>query len=178
MSKEYFDQSYISQVTDAAGSFGGNYGETVVTGETDETEPIEAGNGGEVGGTEVINPFGTDDQQRRDPVVGWLVCVKGSDFGADFRIHEGWNTIGRDTSNDIVINDPTVSAQKVVTLLYDDPTKAFIVARGEGRNPSRVNGRPLVSEKELAAFDKLTVGETELIFVPLCGEQFSWKKEE
>ncbi|MDO4484479.1 MAG: FHA domain-containing protein [Clostridia bacterium] len=173
MSKQYFDQSYISGVTDE--TMAATMVDATMVDDDESTEPItnETENDG-YGETEVLRPAGFEDA-RRDPVVGWLVCISGTELGADFRIHEGWNTIGRDPSNDIVINDPAVSADKMCTLLYDDPTKAFIIARGNGRNPSRINGRPLVSEKELAPFDHLTIGNTELIFVPLCGEQFSWE---
>ena len=36
-----------------------------------------------------------------EPVVGWLVCVKGNHFGEDFRLKVGRNFIGRAPTMDV-----------------------------------------------------------------------------
>ena len=40
----------------------------------------------------------------------------------------------------------------------------------------RVNDspEPVMMTVRLKAYDVLTIGSTKLMFVPLCGEQFSW----
>ena len=41
-----------------------------------------------------------------------------------------------------------------------------------------LNGEEVFSATPLQAYDLIDFGETKLLFVPLCGERFTWKKEE
>ena len=46
-----------------------------------------------------------------------------------------------------------------------------------GRNLLKVNGKTVLNAVELNRYDIISIGTTKLMFVPLCGEHFSWKKE-
>lgn len=109
------------------------------------------------------------------PAVGWLVSIDGPTRGRDYRIYPEYNFIGRSDEMDICITgDDQISREKHATIAYDDPTKAFYFAPADGRNIVRVNGKPVLSTVELAKGDIITIGSTKLIFVPLCGPDFSW----
>lgn len=113
-----------------------------------------------------------------NPIVGWLICVEGPDRGADFRIHNEVNYIGRDSSMDINIqNDNTVSRERQISLVYDKRSRKFYVGMMGGSSIVRLNGTPLIATTEIKAGDKLEVGKTVLMFVPLCGENFDWDWE-
>ena len=55
---------------------------------------------------------------RRGPlprVVGWLVAVSGPCRGTDYRIHTGYNYIGREAGDICIRGDSTISAEKDAT---------------------------------------------------------------
>ncbi len=113
-----------------------------------------------------------------DPVVGWLVRLNGKDKGTDYRIHSDNNFIGRSEKMDIAIKgDETISRDNQAILTYDSQEKLFYFSPSEGRSVVRVNGKAILQTVELKAYDRLTIGKTELMFVPLCGEKFEWENE-
>ena len=123
----------------------------------------------------VMNDAAADKNVIFDPVVGWLVCTDGPNRGRDYRLHSGINSIGRLKSNDVCIeNDNTISKVKDAMVSYDAKSMSFYVAKGEGRNLVYKNGKPVLSADYLAAYDTLIVGETTLVFIPLCSENFNW----
>ena len=149
--------SDILQTTDFKDPAGGvqGYGPTV------PVAPVISGNGGNK------VPF--------LPVVGWLVCVDGPAKGRDYRIHSHYNYIGRAQHMDICISgDDCISAEKAAILAYDDQEKFFSFGPGMGHNVVRVNGKMLMNAVVLNAYDELTIGNSKLLFVPLCGERFDW----
>lgn len=113
-----------------------------------------------------------------NPVTGWLVCVEGPDKGTDYRIHSGYNYIGRAQSMDICIqSDNHISNQNAAVIGYDDVERKFSFGPAGGHNTVRVNGKMVINAVELADHDELMVGTTKLMFVPLCGERFDWNEE-
>lgn len=110
-----------------------------------------------------------------DPVVGWLVCVKGGEKGQDHRIHADNNYIGRSEKMDICIRgDDTVSRENHAVISYDTRSNVFYFAPAGGRGIVRINGKAALTTEELKAFDKIEIGATALLFVPFCGERFRW----
>ena len=118
---------------------------------------------------------GEDIHCSTDPVVGWLVCLSGNEKGRDYRIHADNNFIGRDRHMDICISgDETISRDKHAVIAYDNRDRVFYFAPGDGRSIVRLNGKAVLSTTEIKAYDKIELGKTELLFVPLCGEGFDW----
>jgi hypothetical protein len=116
-----------------------------------------------------------NNKEGIDPVVGWLVCIAGNDRGADFRIHPEKNTIGRSENNDIrIAKDQTVSRDNHATVIYDPKKKNFRLLAGGGRGLVYVNDEVIDFSTPLKANDIIELGETKLMFVPLCGEHFDW----
>ena len=115
-------------------------------------------------------------QSGKDFVTGWLVCVKGPNKGMDFRIHSQNNHIGRAKHMDICIpGDPTISSERAATLIYDYKGKKFLIAAGTGLTLTYLNGEIVTGSAILKAYDVINIGDTDLLFIPLCGEQFDWK---
>ena len=110
-----------------------------------------------------------------EPVVGWLVCIKGAYRGESFKLKSGRNFIGRAANMDIVLGaDQSVSRLHHAAVVYDPKSRAFIVAAGDARELCYLNGDVVVTSQRLQAYDVLTLGNTELMRIPLCGEKFSW----
>ena len=123
---------------------------------------------------------GTQDEQASamdDPPVGWLVVVKGPGQGRFTAIGNGSNSVGRDEDDRIRIDfgDETISRRGHSTITYDPRGKKFYLQHGAGKNLTYLEGNPVLAPTELAGFSRIAIGNTELLFVPLCCNQFDWE---
>ena len=118
-------------------------------------------------------------QMGFDPVVGWLACVAGPSRGKSYTIRGGVNAIGRSERMDIVITgDLKISSENHAKISYSEKHNRFNLLPGEGRNIVYLNDEEVFTPMPLAAYDLIDFGETKLLFIPLCGERFTWKTEE
>lgn len=120
-----------------------------------------------------VGIFGTADEPR--PVVGWLVCIKGSMYGQSFPLHTGKNFVGRGSDMDVIIRgDQSVSRDKHAIILYEPRKREFIAQAGESRELFYLNDEVVLSMNPLKIHDVLTIGRTDLMFIPFCGKEISW----
>ena len=118
------------------------------------------------------------EQMGFDPVVGWLACVEGPSRGKSYTIRGGINSIGRGDRMDITITgDRTISMENHARISYSDRNNRFNLLPGDGRNIVYLNGEEVFGPMPLHAYDLIDFGETKLLFIPLCGERFTWKQE-
>lgn len=116
--------------------------------------------------------------KKMDPVVGWLVCIEGPDKGRDYRIRSEKNFLGRSPEMDIYVeNDEHISRKNHTTILYNPRSNKFKLLPGEGRALVYLNGDDVDSPKELTQYDRIEMGQSKFMFVPLCGEHFRWESE-
>ena len=113
-----------------------------------------------------------------DPVVGWLVCVKGGDKGKDFRLHSGNNFVGRDADRDVCIQGDASVSGKHFSVSYDQRHDRYFISMGEGKEIVYVNDEPLTAAATtLKKGDKIEVAGTTLVFIPLDKEDVQWEWE-
>ena len=110
-----------------------------------------------------------------EPVVGWLIVIKGEGMGSDHRIVSGMNSIGRNIENKIVLDygDNTISSNHAI-IIYDYKNNIFFFQHGGGTNLSYVNDSVVLQPIELKSGDIIGLGHTELRFVPFCDNSFNW----
>jgi hypothetical protein len=110
-------------------------------------------------------------------LAGWLVITSEQGRGTDYTLTFGMNTIGRSESNHISIQngDSSISREKHAMIIYDYENNIFFIKHGEGQYLSYLNGEVLLDTKQLKANDRIKVGSTEMIFIPLCTDIFNWK---
>lgn len=109
------------------------------------------------------------------PVVGWLVCTDGPAKGTDYRIRAGYNYMGRAEHMDICIaGDNRIGHERHAMIAYDQEEKVFFFGPADGKSIVRLNGKMVMVPAQVHPYDIITIGSTKLIFVPLCGERFSW----
>ena len=114
-----------------------------------------------------------------DPVVGWLVCVRGPEKGRDYRIRSERNAIGRAADMTICIgSDEAISRENHAFISFNPRKGSFRIAPGDGRGMTYLNGEEVDVPMPMQAYDRIELGQTELLFVPLCGERFSWEPGE
>lgn len=110
-----------------------------------------------------------------DPVVGWLVCVEGASIGKDFIIKAERNFIGSDATMDIrILGDNSISAKKHAIISFNPKELIYRIAPGDSHGIVYVNNQEVFSPETLKHGDLIQIGQTTLMFVPLCNENFSW----
>lgn len=113
-----------------------------------------------------------------EPVVGWLVCIEGTEKGKSYDLWAKINTIGRGEDMDVCISsDPTISEDTHARLAYDPKHNNFQLIPGMSVNNIYLNDEPIYIPTKIAAYDSLELGDTKLLFIPLCGERFRWDVE-
>lgn len=107
------------------------------------------------------------------PVVGWLVGISGSARGESFTVRSGRNIIGRAPKSDIVITDDQASGHHA-DLVYRPEEKRFILMDHNSTNGTFVNEEEISPRRDLHARDVIRIGRQRLMFVALCGDDFTW----
>lgn len=165
-----------------------DYGATEPMGELGATMPVsETGGFGSMDfaaggmGVEdyeaVTQPVELGGEEGFTPVVGWLVCVDGPARGSDYRIHAGYNYMGRGEHMDICIRgDQKIGRDKHAMVAYDHEESIFFFGPADGKSIVRVNGKMVMTPVPLNAYDIISIGSTKLCFVPFCGERFKWNE--
>lgn len=118
-------------------------------------------------------------QFHQDPVVGWLVVVGGPGLGAYRAIFEGNNTIGRSPGQRIPVDfgDEAISSEEQAYIRYDSADRSFLFVPNLAKtNVVSVNEKRPTAAVPLAAMDVITMGRTQLVFVPFCGPEFDWSE--
>lgn len=111
-----------------------------------------------------------------EPCVGWLVCVKGVNFGRTYNIVAGKNSVGRNEDNNIaLVGDTSVSREKHAWILFDPKNNEFFVMPGEGSGLLYVNDEMIMEHKKIKMRDMLEIGDGKYIFMPLCSDEFKWE---
>lgn len=110
-----------------------------------------------------------------EPVVGWLVCIIGEYLGQSFNLKTGQNFIGRALTMDVPLaQDTSVSREKHTIVTFDPQNCVFYVQPGDSGGLTYLNGNLLLAYQQLKAYEKIKIGNSEFIFIPCCGEQFTW----
>ncbi len=109
-----------------------------------------------------------------DPVVGWFVCIKGSEKGRSYILHAGRNYIGRDLKMDISIpDDESITREDHCSLVFEPKSVVFVLVRGLGET-LLVNGENVENSYTLKGDEHISLGNSEFIFVPFCKEGRVW----
>ena len=108
-------------------------------------------------------------------LAGWLVVISDNNKGRSYNITFGFNTLGRAESNHIVLGfDNSISREKHASIIYDYTNNRFFIKHEDGKYLTYLNDDVILETKELKPYDIITIGNTKLLFVPLCGENFKW----
>jgi hypothetical protein len=114
-----------------------------------------------------------------DPVTGWLIVMGGPGRGRSLPLGYGIHSVGRGEEQRVSVRfgDKRISRRSHVDVVYDANSRAFFVCPGRagGTALGYLNGQALLQPSPLRAGDRITLGATELAFVPFCGESFDWQ---
>lgn len=157
----------------AAGRPGAQPGQGVI-GVAGQARPAAA----EDDGRTMFMPVGVAAQKQDafDPAVGWLVIVEGPGRGNHVPVFYGQNSMGRggDQRIRLAFGDTRITRDAHAFLIYDDVARKYYVRDNGKANLVRLNGAPVMAPVELKDRDRISIGETVMLFVALCGENFDW----
>ncbi|MDG0973350.1 MAG: FHA domain-containing protein [Crocinitomicaceae bacterium] len=111
---------------------------------------------------------GSGKTATKRKLVGWLISYTIDEAGADFRIFEGKNKLGRDSSNEIrLFQDPKISGEHA-TLLFRGSD--LHVKDELASNPSFHNGKEIEPGQtvKVSDGDTLKFGDNEFTFRKAC----------
>lgn len=109
------------------------------------------------------------------PVVGWVACIAGPDKGRDWRLVAGSNFIGRSPSMTVVlVGDTKVSRERHAIIRFEPVHQVFSLLPGAAHGLVYLNDNDVMVPMPLAAHDRIVLGASTLMFVPLAGERFRW----
>lgn len=120
-----------------------------------------------IGGVTVENDGGSSEQAKpraARKISGWIVSFTLDPMGIDYRIYEGSNSIGRDSSNSIsIVADTTISGEHAVIL---HRSGKFWIEDAMTSNGTSVNGTELEPRKayEIKDGDEVKLGDTIFVF--------------
>lgn len=111
------------------------------------------------------------------PVVGWLVCIEGKMRGKSYNLYSKQNRVGRNVKSDAFIEgDNTISAHQC-NISYDKRHNTFTMVPKTETNTMYLNDEAVYESVRLKSFDLIEMGSSKFIFVPLCGERFTWESQ-
>ena len=125
--------------------------------------------------TEAAGAIKMESGETVNPVVGWLVCIKGVNFGKEYRIHSDYNYVGSASGDVVIQGDPKISHEKHMLITYDSEARKFYVSPFSGSNMVRLNDKALVGgAEELHSYDVIRTGDSTFMFIAFCGPEFNW----
>ena len=99
---------------------------------------------------------------QKAALVGWVVIMDGNDKGKDFRIRAGQNSLGSDSTCDVVVSHPTVSGKHASLRAQDGK---FFLTDLDSTNGTYLNrDEKRIAREELKDSDQFRLGEITLKF--------------
>ena len=135
--------------------------------------------------TAMVLDSNNNEKQEHKPTetmltAGWLVITSPKGRGKNYTLTYGMNTLGRSSSNHVCIDndDHAISREKHATIIYDFENREFYIQHNDGKYLTYLNGELVSGLTPLKERNNIKIGHTEFIFIPLCGESFSWDEDE
>ena len=73
-----------------------------------------------------------------------------------------------------IVGDNKIMQENHVMISFDEKENASILVCGEGGGITYVNGKGVYMPTRLETYDVITMGDSEFLYIALCGRQFSW----
>jgi hypothetical protein len=188
------DSMFWKKRRDRKPARGNPLAQRVVRGDDRPTQPLEPGETG----IRQAPPDGrrapTSDEATRliapttehgetmsdDPPVGVLVVVSGPGKGQLRTFGYGTNSMGRDVGERVRIDfgDERISRKGHAIITYDERGRRFYLQHGGGPSLTYHGETPVLEPVDLVDGDRITLGDTQLLFRSLVGDDFDWTESQ
>lgn len=135
----------------------------------------------DIGKTVALKPIDLESpkKQAKTKPAAFMVCISGANCGDSFTVADGRNYIASGKEADIKLDkDSSVSPDCHSVITYNPGNNQFTLSAGTGRGITYLNGNQVDVSAELNAYDKIKVGSSELLFVPVCTDKFKWEAKD
>ena len=125
-----------------------------------------------------VKPMASETAKKlsKTQPAAFLVCISGANNGESFTAALGRNYIASGADADIRLDkDSSVSAECHAVITYNPADNKFTLSAGTGRGITYLNGNQVDVSADLNAYDRIKVGGSELLFIPVCSEKFKWE---
>ena len=130
----------------------------------------------DIGKTVALRMPEPEKKPAKTKPAAFMVCIAGDNAGDSFTVAEGRNYIASGKDADIKLDkDSTVSAECHAVVTYNPAENKFTLSAGTGRGITYLNGGQVDVSSELKADDRIKVGKSELLFIPVCSDKFKWE---
>ena len=110
-------------------------------------------------------------------VTGWLVCIDGPAKGEDYRLHYGFNRIGRSYKMDVCIEeDLQVTRDNHCSIVYEVRENEFYIMPSTG-TVTYLNNEIVMESKKIVTGDRIRIGKSLLEFVAFCRGEKKWDEK-
>lgn len=119
----------------------------------------------------------TGEGEAEAAIVGWLAIVGGPGIGNVIGFSYGSNSIGRGGASKVNVDygDDQISRSGHAVITYDPKGRKFYLQHGSGNNLTYLDDAPVLIPTELRERAIIKLGNTSLLFIPLCGDKFDWQ---
>lgn len=116
------------------------------------------------------------DLEKEPMPIGSVVIVDGPGRGSAYFLTRPMSRLGRGDGQDVQLafGDGCISRNGHAVILYDRDSNSFALAHGGNANPTTLNGAIVRDMAPLKSGDRIGIGETTLMFTPICGDAFAW----
>ena len=113
-----------------------------------------------------------------DPLVGWLVVVKGPGRGRALTLGYGMNTIGRGPEARVRVDfgDAAIARANHARLVYEPRERRYFLSHGDSANLTYLDGKAVMGPQPLGPGAMIEIGGTTLRFQAFCSPDFDWSE--
>ena len=117
----------------------------------------------------------TPEELNSNPVIGWLVGIKGAHKGRSYEVKQGRNFIGRSTAMDICLSgNSKISRDRHAIITYDPRSKKCFLQPDETRDLIYINDELLFGPMPMKHNDVIVLADEEFVFLPLQCDKADW----
>lgn len=115
-----------------------------------------------------------------DPVVGWVVIIRGAGKGTSLPLGYGANAMGRANTQRVRLDfgDIQISRESHAVITYEPRGRQFYLQNGTSVNLTYLDTDqgtvPVLTPMQLSNGQTFQLGSTTLKFIALCGAEFDW----
>ena len=117
----------------------------------------------------------TPEELNSNPVIGWLIGIKGAHKGRSYEVKQGRNFIGRSTAMDICLSgNSKISRDRHAIITYDPRSKKCFLQPDETRDLIYINDELLFGPMPMKHNDIIVLADEEFVFLALQCDKADW----
>lgn len=110
-------------------------------------------------------------------LTGWLVYVNGNRRGTAITLGKEDTLLGLDANREVIVLEEKELSQAYAVISYESINREFHIKPGKKRCLFYAGDNAVYNRNCMKAREMVEMGESKLIFIPFCSEDFDWSDE-